>query len=188
MHHINIILNDHQWKKSIAILKGQEEVRGSTLIISIWLVHRSVLHSDAASCFRAGLQHPFLNMFPSHSLILLMLMISYSSRGDLPSMRTMTTCLDNFVSIAGLLTDRMKSRIDMAKIDEQTKANLLHLTSFQGDFLFKYLKILLATEKLKVFDYCPPVDSLIRRINSWKKNIISYAQKLQLISSILQGV
>lgn len=66
----------------------------------------------------------------------------------------------------------------MAGIDKQTKANLLHLTSFQGDFPFKYLKIILATEKLKVFDYRTPVDSLIRRINSWQKNIISYIRKL----------
>lgn len=53
---------------------------------------------------------------------------------------------------------------------------------------FRYLGIPLALAKLRISDYNPLADSLIRRINAWPKRTLSYAGKIKLISSVLQGV
>lgn len=51
-----------------------------------------------------------------------------------------------------------------------------------------YLSVPLATEKLRSLDYSPLVDFIIQCINSWLKKTLSYAGKIQLIGSVLQGV
>ena len=53
---------------------------------------------------------------------------------------------------------------------------------------FRYLGIPMAAERLRIADYSPLLDSLVRRINIWPQKTLSYAGKAQLITSVLQGV
>lgn len=53
---------------------------------------------------------------------------------------------------------------------------LMVILGFQeGSMPFRYLGILLASKKLRITNYSPLMDSLIRKINSWPKKTLSYA-------------
>ncbi|XP_042379905.1 uncharacterized protein LOC121972287 [Zingiber officinale] len=111
------------------------------------------------------------------------------SRGDVSSVTQLVESLSQFAQMAGLTTNLAKSSIYMAGIYPQTQNQLLTITGFQiGVMPFRYLRISIASQKLKISDYSTLLDSLTRRIGSWPKATLSYAGKAQLISSVLQGV
>lgn len=89
------------------------------------------------------------------------------ARGDLPSVGGLINFLDQYACMARLTTNKRKSNIYMARVDEQTRDHLSQLTSFQmGQFPFRYLGIPLATERLRASNYNTLIDSLIHWINS----------------------
>lgn len=53
---------------------------------------------------------------------------------------------------------------------------------------FRYLGIPLAAERLRSADFSTLIDSIIVRLNSWPRRTLSYAGKVELIRSVLQGV
>lgn len=53
---------------------------------------------------------------------------------------------------------------------------------------FRYLEIPMATERLRISNYNPLLDSLTRQIGIWPKKTLSYAGKTHLITFVLQGV
>lgn len=93
------------------------------------------------------------------------------SRGDLPSITILVSCLHEFGEMTEL----------QVGMNESTKRQLL-----EGVMPFGYLGILLASERLKIANYKTFVNSLIQRIKSWPKQ--SYVGKTQLIILVLQGV
>ncbi|XP_073307023.1 uncharacterized protein [Primulina huaijiensis] len=77
----------------------------------------------------------------------------------------------------------------MAGIDESTKHDIVRISGFtQGTLPFRYLGIPLAAKQLKSSDYCKIVDAIAAKINSWPRNSLSYAGKLELIRSVIQGI
>lgn len=98
-------------------------------------------------------------------------------------------CLNHFGETAGLHVNVLKSNIFMAGVSEEMQRELLEVTGYKtGTIPFRYLGIPLASRKLKMTDYGPLMEQLNRKINSWQKNSISRAGRLELIRSVLQGV
>lgn len=77
----------------------------------------------------------------------------------------------------------------MADIDDATRHEILDLSCFQqGQLSFRYLRIRIASRKLKTSYYNLLVDIIGAKINSWPRHSLSYADKIELIRSMLQGV
>lgn len=111
------------------------------------------------------------------------------SRGDAGSVSMLMTCLNAYSETAGLCANNLKSNIFLAGVSDTVKNELLQITGFQiGGLPFRYLGIQLSSIKLRMSDYSPLIDKLQSKINSWPRNSISYAGRLQLIRSVLQGV
>ncbi|XP_075492649.1 uncharacterized protein LOC142530721 [Primulina tabacum] len=74
-------------------------------------------------------------------------------------------------------------------MDERTKQDILSITGFSpGSLPFRYLGIPLAARKLRSSDYCKLVDAIAAKINSWPRHSLSYAGKIELIRSVVQGI
>ncbi|XP_042404042.1 uncharacterized protein LOC121993799 [Zingiber officinale] len=111
------------------------------------------------------------------------------SRGDRSSTRVIMGCLEQFEMMEGLRPNLNKSCIYMAGLEGDARQELLTITGFQeGHMSYRYLGIPLASEKLKITDYGPLMDALSRKISIWPKLTLSYAGRVQLIQSVLQGV
>lgn len=98
-------------------------------------------------------------------------------------------CVRDFGNTAGLRINFLKSNIFMAGIDERTRQDILCITGFnQGTLHVRYLGIPIASGKLRTSDYAILVDNLTEKVNAWPRHTLSYAGKLELIRSVLQGV
>ncbi|GFY92965.1 hypothetical protein Acr_08g0013610 [Actinidia rufa] len=63
------------------------------------------------------------------------------------------------------------------------------ITSFsQGSFPFRYLGIPVADSRLSIAQYSPMIDKVSGYISAWAGANLSYAGRLELIKSVLQGV
>ncbi|GJW66697.1 RNA-directed DNA polymerase, eukaryota, reverse transcriptase zinc-binding domain protein [Tanacetum coccineum] len=79
-----------------------------------------------------------------------------------------------------------KSTIFFGSIMENQKQELLEIMPFKcGKFPMKYLGVPLLAKRLGVSDCIDLIDSVARRINSWRNKMLSYAGRIQLIESIL---
>ncbi|XP_074590006.1 uncharacterized protein LOC141845903 [Curcuma longa] len=91
--------------------------------------------------------------------------------------------------MAGLRANLAKSNIYMAGVDDRGKADLLRITGFcEGTFPFRYLGVPMAAERLRVSNYEPLLDAVRRKIGGWPKHTLSYAGRLELVRSVLQGI
>ena len=111
------------------------------------------------------------------------------ARGDESTIAMIADCLQHFGDMAGLRANPLKSSIYFAGVDPRTRDTLLALTGFQqGSFPFRYLGIPLATEKLRISNYGALIDAVVLQLTSWPKHTLSYAGKLELVKTVLQGV
>ncbi|KAL0284293.1 UNVERIFIED_CONTAM: Retrovirus-related Pol polyprotein from type-2 retrotransposable element R2DM [Sesamum angustifolium] len=111
------------------------------------------------------------------------------SRGDLPSIRILMECLQEFRDVSGLAVNNAKSNIFTAGIQNDTLDEALAMTDFaRGHMPVRYLGIPLAAQRLSVTDYSPLVDQIAGCIRKWTAKSLSFAGRLELIRSVLQGV
>ncbi|KAL0419128.1 UNVERIFIED_CONTAM: hypothetical protein Sradi_1326300 [Sesamum radiatum] len=83
------------------------------------------------------------------------------SRGDLPSIRILMECLQEFRDVSGLAVNTAKSNIFTAGIQNDTLDEVLAMTEFaRGHMPVRYLGIPLAAQRLSVTDYSPLVDQI----------------------------
>ncbi|KAL0323597.1 UNVERIFIED_CONTAM: hypothetical protein Sangu_1979000 [Sesamum angustifolium] len=116
-------------------------------------------------------------------------MILLFSRGDLPSIRILMECLQEFRDVSGLAVNNAKSNIFTAGIQNDTLDEALAMTDFaRGHMPVRYLGIPLAAQRLSVTDYSPLVDQIAGCIRKWTAKSLSFAGRLELIRSVLQGV
>ncbi|GFS30621.1 hypothetical protein Acr_00g0012980 [Actinidia rufa] len=81
------------------------------------------------------------------------------------------------------------SRGDQAGIGQQDMEIIKAITSFsQGSFPFRYLGIPVADSRLSIAQYSPMIDKVLGYISAWAGANLSYAGRLELIKSVLQGV
>ncbi|KAK4427378.1 Midasin [Sesamum alatum] len=111
------------------------------------------------------------------------------SRGDLPSIHILTECLQEFRDVFRLAVNTSKSRIFTARIQNNELHGFLGRTEFAtGVMLVRYLGIPLAAQRLSVSDYTPPVNKIASNISKWAAKSLSFAGRLELICSVIQGV
>lgn len=111
------------------------------------------------------------------------------ARGDLPSIHILVNCLDTFKATSGLGINASKSNIFTAGLYGRDLDDILELLDYpQGSFPVRYLGVPLAAQKLNVVHYAPLLDRITSYISSWTANTLSYAGRMELIRSVLQGV
>ena len=95
-------------------------------------------------------------------------------------------CLTNFRAKSGLSINQLKSNFFSTGIFGSDFAIIQKLTGFSsGSMPFRYLGILLTTEKLRISHYDALTDKLAGYINGWRSSPMPYAGKAELIRSIL---
>ncbi|GKB64967.1 hypothetical protein Tco_0921153 [Tanacetum coccineum] len=106
--------------------------------------------------------------------------------GDIVSVNTLKKALDKFSAILGLYPNLGKCTIFCGSIDEETKNNISNIFPFkEGKLPVRYLGVLLVTKKIGVADCKQLVDKVKHILSDWKNKSLSYAERAQLISSVL---
>ncbi|KAK6128250.1 hypothetical protein DH2020_038009 [Rehmannia glutinosa] len=93
------------------------------------------------------------------------------------------------VVLEGLRANLNKSSLYTAGINGQKLVDIHRLVNMPiGSMLFKYLGIPLAAEKLKAVHYASLVEKIAGYINAWANCTLTYAGRMELIRSVVQGV
>lgn len=99
--------------------------------------------------------------------------------------RVLTEILVEFESLSGLRANPAKSTIFCAGASEQEKDILSLFQMNEGSLLVRYLGVPLITKKLSATDCECLVTKVSAKIDSWLVKNLSFAGRLQLISSVL---
>lgn len=146
------------------------------------MLSRSLKHMSRSTMF--GFHPKCLNLRITHLAYADDLLIF--SKGDAQSVTLVIKCLNDFGDMTGLHVNQMKSNIYMAGVHDYTRHFLLNISGFSsGDLPFRYLRIPLASRKLKILDYGMLLNTISAKINSWPRNSLSHAGELKLIRAVL---
>ncbi|XP_057958536.1 uncharacterized protein LOC131151298 [Malania oleifera] len=115
--------------------------------------------------------------------------LNFFSRGDLTSVKSILECLDKFSACFGLKANCSKSNVYTAGMRGADLEDIREAIGFAvGEFPFRYLGIPFASTRLNSAQYGSLVNKIASLFGSWPGNLISYTGKLELISSVIQGV
>ncbi|GAB2302979.1 hypothetical protein Dimus_038044 [Dionaea muscipula] len=105
------------------------------------------------------------------------------------SVNLLLKCLNMFSGESGLTVSLAKSRFYGAGMDEMLTAQILNSSGFsRGNFPLKYLGVPLAASRITLIHFKPLLDRIGSYIEGWLRKTLSYAGRLELIKSVLQGV
>jgi hypothetical protein len=94
-----------------------------------------------------------------------------------------------FGQVSGLKAKAFKSSLYMAGVGEEDKAEMMRITSFpHGSMPFCYLEVPIAAERLKIVHFLDLLEGIKTSIRAWSQRTLSYARRVQLIKSVVQGV
>ena len=111
------------------------------------------------------------------------------ARGDETSVETLMECLEDLKAVSGLSINPTKSTIYLAGVRGVTYDRIMERVGFQiGTFPVRYLGLPLAPKTVSVTEFSPFIDAILGYIQKWEHQTLSYAGKLELISSVIQGV
>ncbi|CAH9071538.1 unnamed protein product [Cuscuta epithymum] len=111
------------------------------------------------------------------------------SKGDCRSIKILAETLEDYGMVSGLMVNHDKSNIFLGGNVANALPQILDLVDFQqGSFPVRYLGIPLAPLKISVAQFSPLIDTVTDYINAWNTKTLSYAGKLELIRSVMQGV
>lgn len=105
--------------------------------------------------------------------------------GYYTSLDELNTTMETFHRLSGLEMNRDKSALYTAGIDENDQENLATFRFTRGSFPFRYLGLPLTDRKLRKSENSPLLDSISSRFNHWTTKALSFAGRLQLISSVI---
>lgn len=111
------------------------------------------------------------------------LMIFYD--GKTSSLRGINSVLETFKGLSGLQMNTEKSAVYTAGLEEAEKEDTLAFGFVNGTFPFRYLGLPLLYRKLRRSDYSQLTDTVAARFNHWAAKTLSFAGRLQLISSVI---
>lgn len=101
-------------------------------------------------------------------------------------MRAIKGVLDEFENLSRLCDNPSKSSLFCAGISSNAKMDLLDFLRMQEGLLsVRYLGVPLITKRLAVCDCEALVSKITARIDSWLSRNLSFAGRLQLMSSVL---
>lgn len=107
--------------------------------------------------------------------------------GGSSSLHGIVETLDDFASWSGLVTNFNKTQLFTAGLNlvETTAISSYGFTT--GSLPVRYLGLPLMSRKLRVSEYEPLLDKIHPRFVGWAVKKLSYAGRLQLISSVISG-
>nr|GEX18988.1 hypothetical protein [Tanacetum cinerariifolium] len=109
--------------------------------------------------------------------------------GDVHSITVVKKSLNEFSRVSGLFPNLKKSTIFFGSVNDQVKQEILKIVDFSiGKLLMRYLGVSLLAKCLSVNDCRQLIDKVKERIGDWKNRFLSYAGRLQLISSVLASI
>ena len=109
--------------------------------------------------------------------------------GTSSSVQVIMDELKRFENFSRLQVNKQKSAIFLAVVNDDVKNDLLSITGFcSGSFPMKYFGVPLISARLSHGDYQPLLDKILARIQAWTSRSLSYAGRLQLISSVMYNI
>ena len=107
-------------------------------------------------------------------------------RGDKKSIEGTLEVFNDFATHSGLKISLEKSTIYMAGVPDIQKEEILQQFPFEyGALPVRYLGLPLLTRRMTALDYLPLIEKFRSQINSWTVKALSFAGRLQLISSVI---
>jgi hypothetical protein len=138
-------------------------------------------------------QHPF-NYHPK-SQVLRITHLAFTddillfARGDVASIGILWESVMEFGQVSGLKANALKSNLYMAGVGEKDKSEMMRITDFPHSSMpFRYLGLLIVAERLKFVHFSNLLERIKNSMGAWSQRTLSYACRLQLIKSIVQGV
>lgn len=167
--------------------KGLKGIRqGDPLSPSLFVIAMKVMSRLLESKFADGSigYHPKASEVRISSLAFADdLMIFYDEK--VSSLRSINAVLDTFKDLSGLQMNTEKSDVYTAGLEEIDKEDTLAFGFVNGMFPFRYLGLPLLHRKLRKSDYSPLIDKIAARFDHWATKTLSFAGRLQLISSVI---
>ncbi|GJU37563.1 RNA-directed DNA polymerase, eukaryota, reverse transcriptase zinc-binding domain protein [Tanacetum coccineum] len=109
--------------------------------------------------------------------------------GDVVSASILRRGLDEFSLDSGLYPSMSKSEVFFSNVCPDTKNEILMAMPFrEGTLPIRYLGVPLASRRIKASECRVLIDAVNNRINDWRNKSLSFAGRLQLISSILSSL
>ncbi|GKV34604.1 hypothetical protein SLEP1_g42967 [Rubroshorea leprosula] len=109
--------------------------------------------------------------------------------GSLSSVAAIDCVLKEFYVVSGLKVNYSKSEIFTCGLSLLAVQNLTATYGFKaGSLPVRYLGVPLITGRLTDKDLKPLISKITDRMNSWASKHLSFAGRLQLITSIIQGI
>ena len=109
--------------------------------------------------------------------------------GTSSSVQVIMDEINKFENFSGLQVNKQKSSIFLAGVNVDVKNDILDITGYcLGSLPMKYLGVPLISTRLSHCDCQPLLDKLLARIQAWTRRSLSYAGRLQLISSVLYNI
>ncbi|GKB44569.1 hypothetical protein Tco_0889511 [Tanacetum coccineum] len=106
--------------------------------------------------------------------------------GDSKSVSILKSALDDFRAVFGLLPSMPKSTVFFGNVKDAAKSRILKVMRLTiGTLPVRYLGVPLISNRLFSKDCQLLIDKVRRRIMDWKNKTLSFASRLQLISSII---
>ncbi|MFS7977964.1 putative RNA-directed DNA polymerase [Helianthus anomalus] len=111
------------------------------------------------------------------------------ARGDVNSAKCIMSSLNKFTKMSGLAPNSRKSTVFFCNVPISAKNAILDVLPFvEGKLPVRYLGVPLICSKLSYKDCSSLVEILEKRITNWRNKLLSFAGRLQLISSVLSSM
>ncbi|KAG7563869.1 Reverse transcriptase zinc-binding domain [Arabidopsis suecica] len=111
------------------------------------------------------------------------------SDGKVRSLEGIVEVFDEFAKRSGLKISMEKSTVYLAGQSDITHLNIANRFPFSiGQLPVRYLGLPLVTKRLSSTDCLPLLEQIRKRITSWTSRFLSYAGRLNLISSVLWSI
>ncbi|CAA7053053.1 unnamed protein product [Microthlaspi erraticum] len=106
--------------------------------------------------------------------------------GKVRSVEGIVKVLDEFARFSGLRISMEKSTLYLAGAVKQEMATRFAFDS--GQLPVRYLGLPLLTKRMSTSDYQPLLEKIMGKITSWKARFLSFAGRLELITSLLHSL
>lgn len=131
--------------------------------------------------------HPLgINPKVSHLCFADDLMIFFD--GKRSSLDGIADALEEFRGLSGLGLNKDKTSLFHSGLDDQEVTAVSTSGFQQGVFPIRYLGLPLHSRRLRKSEYSPLIDSIRKRLQSWKVRLLSYAGRLQLIKAVIYNM
>ncbi|KAG7533510.1 Reverse transcriptase zinc-binding domain [Arabidopsis thaliana x Arabidopsis arenosa] len=109
--------------------------------------------------------------------------------GQRRSVEGILKIFDDFARLSGLKISVEKSTLYMAGLSENVQNDILQRFPFaHGHLPVRYLGLPLLTKQMTKADYTPLLERIRTRLTTWTSRNLSYASRLQLLSSVISGI